>query len=78
MELDYHAAIIGTIQFALGYGFWRLAEFCSGLIMRPVKRALLSWPCYAVGFIFLVGAAFTIVSNMFGLIVVWVWGLFRG
>lgn len=77
MELDFQTATIGTVQFAIGYGFWRLGQYCSERFKQPVGRALLSWPCYALGFIFLAGAAFTILWNMFGPIVMWVWSLFR-
>jgi hypothetical protein len=75
MELDYQTAIIGTGQFAIGYGFWRLAQYCSERFKQPIGRALLSWPCYALGFLFLSSAAFLIIWNMVGPLVMWFWSL---
>ena len=71
MEFDYQTAIVGTVQFAIGLGFWQLAQYFSRQIKRPIGRALLSWPCYGIGFVFLSSAAFTILWNMFGPIVLW-------
>ena len=75
MELDFQTAIIGTVQFAIGYGFWRLGQYCSERFKQPLGRALLSWPCYGLGFIFLASAAFTILWNLIGPIVMWVVGM---
>jgi hypothetical protein len=50
MDLDYQTAIIGSVQFAVGYGFWSLGQFCSERIKQPVGRALLSWPWTAARF----------------------------
>ena len=75
MELDYPTAIVVTVQAAIGYGFWRLARYGSERIKQLTGRALLSWPCYALGFLFLSSAAFTMLWNMFGPIVMWVWSL---
>jgi hypothetical protein len=78
MELDFQTAIVGSVQFAIGYGFWWLGQHCSEWIKWPIGRALLSWPCYVLSFIFVSSAAFTMFWNMVGPIVLWVWGLFRG
>jgi hypothetical protein len=56
MDLDYQTAIVGSVQFAVGYGFWSLGQFCSKRIEQPVGRALLSWPWYALGFLFVSSA----------------------
>ena len=78
MELDFPTAIAGTVQIAIGYGFWRLGQYCSEWIKLPIGRALLSWPFYVLAFIFVSSAVFTMLWNMVGPIVLWIWDLFRG
>jgi hypothetical protein len=46
MELDFPTAIVGTIQFAIGLGFWELGRYLSRRIKWNVSRVLLSWPCW--------------------------------
>jgi hypothetical protein len=75
MELDYSTAIVVTVQAAIGYGFWRLAQYGTERIKQPMGRALLLWPCYGLGFLFLSSAAVTMLWNMVGPIVMWVWSL---
>jgi len=75
MELDYQTAIVGTVQFAIGMGFGTLGQYCSQRVKWPMGRALLSWPCYGLAFIFLSSAALTILWNMIGPLVMWLWHL---
>lgn len=77
MELDLQTAIGGTVQFAIGCGFWRLGQHWSESINWPVGRALLSWPCYILAFIFVSSAVVTILWNMVGSIVLWVWSFWE-
>lgn len=77
MFLDYQTAIVGTTQFAIGSGFWWLGQYCSGRIKQPIGRALLSWPCYVLGFVFVSSAVLLLLWNMVGPIVMWVWSMLR-
>jgi hypothetical protein len=63
MELDYQTAIVGSFQFAIGMGFGALGEYCSRRVKWPMARALLSWPCRGLSFLFMLGAAMTILWN---------------
>lgn len=76
-DLSWRVAVIVTIQFAVGYGFLQLAQLTSERITQPVGRALLSWPCYAISFIFMSSAALTMLWNMVGPIVMWIWGIVK-
>jgi hypothetical protein len=70
MELDWGTAIAGAVQFAIGLGFYELAQYVSRRIKGNTGKVL-SWPCYGVAFIFLGSAVFTILWNMFGPAVLW-------
>lgn len=72
MELDFGTAIVSTVQFAIGLGFYRLGQYVSQRIKTRGPRILLSWPCYVISFIFLTSAVAMIYWNMFGPIVIWV------
>lgn len=71
MLLDYETAIIATAQGAIGAGFFWLAQYLSSHISWKAGRVILAWPCYGLGFLFLLGAALTILWNMVGPIVLW-------
>jgi hypothetical protein len=71
MEFDFDTAIAGTVQFAVGLGLTQLGRYLSQRIKGNVIRALLSWPCFGLGFILLASAVFTILWNMFGSFVLW-------
>jgi hypothetical protein len=70
-------AIAGTAQFVIGMGFHELGKYWSRRIKGNTTRALLSWPCYGLAFVFISSAAFTIFWNMFGPVVLWVFSWFQ-
>lgn len=71
-DLSWGTAIVGSIQCAIGMGFGALGQYFSRRVRWPAARALLSWPCYGLSFIFMLGAAVTILWNMFGPLILWI------
>jgi hypothetical protein len=62
----FQAAIILTVHFAIGYGFYLLAQGARNRIKGTWGRVL-SWPCYGVAIIFISSAIFGLLITMFGL-----------
>jgi hypothetical protein len=80
-DLNWEAAIVGTVHFAIGYGFWRLAQYVPQRIKGNTGKVL-SWPCYGLAFIFVSSAIFTgLIApflagliDIFGPIIAWAMG----
>jgi hypothetical protein len=72
MYFDYETGIVVLVQAAIAGGCAWVAVRLSERIKSPILRALLTWPFYALAFIFLASVAVTIYWNMFGPIVLWI------
>jgi hypothetical protein len=68
--MEFGEAIIVTAHFAIGLGFYQLAQYVPRRIKGNTGKVL-SWPCYGLAFIFVGSALFAFVVSMFGAPVFW-------